>query len=112
MNFSFIILFLAMGGMMYFTSRQQKKQAKERQNQMNSLTKGDEIVTIGGMYALVDEVDKEAGKIVLDVEGVFLTFELSAIKRVVTKAEVVEVLETVEVIDDEGNDSSDQAIEE
>lgn len=115
MNFSIILLLIMMAGMMYFTSRQQKKQAQQRQEQMNSLSKGDEVVTIGGMYAIVDEVDKEAKKIVLDVEGVFLTFELSAIKSVVTKAktvvaEVVEEAPAVEVVEVET--VVEQAIEE
>lgn len=45
------------------------------------------MVTIGGMYAIVDEVDTVGNKIVLDVDGVFLPFELSAIKRVVSKGD-------------------------
>ncbi|MGT2933565.1 preprotein translocase subunit YajC [Streptococcus catagoni] len=84
MGLSTILMFVVMIGLIFFMQRQQKKQAQERQNQLNTLQKGDEIVTIGGMYALVDEVDKEANRVVLDVDGVFLPFELSAIKRVIT----------------------------
>lgn len=74
-----------MVGLMYLTTRQQKKAVKQRQDQMNALTKGDEVVTIGGLYGVVDEVNRGEQKIVLDIDGVYLTFELSAIKRVVTK---------------------------
>lgn len=81
-----IIMVVIMAGMMYFTTRQQKKAAKQRQDQMNALTKGDEVVTIGGLYGVVDEVNQAEQKITLDIDGVYLTFELSAIKRVVTKA--------------------------
>ncbi len=115
---SMLIMLVVMGGMIWFMQRQQKKQAETRQNQLNAIQKGDEIITIGGMYAIVDEVDVAAKKIVLDVDGVYLTFELSAIKTVVTKAnqavttvaeEVVEVQEDASV---EADDSSDSAIEE
>ncbi|MGT2934495.1 preprotein translocase subunit YajC [Streptococcus castoreus] len=86
MGFPTILMFVVMIGLIWFMQRQQKKQAQERQNQLNAIEKGDEVVTIGGMFAIVDDVDTAAKKIVLDVDGVFLTFELSAIKRVVTKA--------------------------
>ncbi|MGT2742376.1 preprotein translocase subunit YajC [Streptococcus plurextorum] len=84
MNPTILIMLVMMVGMMFFTSRQQRKQAQNRQNQLDQLKKGDEVVTIGGMYATVDEVDRDAKTIVLDVDGVYLTFELSAIKRVIT----------------------------
>ncbi|MBM7642721.1 preprotein translocase subunit YajC [Streptococcus loxodontisalivarius] len=119
---SIIILLIFVLGMMWFTQRNQKKQATQRQEQLNSLSKGDEIVTIGGLYALIDEVDVDNQKMVLDVDGVFLTFELSALKRVVAKAadqtsadiidaEVVEELEeiveeTVESAKEEASDNN------
>ncbi|MDV5973666.1 hypothetical protein FMV2238Y02_20760 [Streptococcus canis] len=86
MGFPTILMFVVMLALIWFMQRQQKKQAQERQNQLNAIEKGDEVVTIGGMFAIVDEVDSATKKIVLDVDGVFLTFELSAIKRIVTKA--------------------------
>ncbi|HEQ9959923.1 preprotein translocase subunit YajC [Streptococcus pyogenes] len=101
MGFPTILMFVVMLGLIWFMQRQQKKQARERQNQLNAIEKGDEVVTIGGMFAIVDEVDTTAKKIVLDVDGVFLTFELSAIKRIVTKATtettLVETEETIVV---------------
>ena len=69
----------------FLMQRSQRNKLQERQNQLNAIAKGDEVVTIGGMYAVVDEVDNDNKKIVLDVDGVFLPFELTAIKRVVTK---------------------------
>ncbi|BAC64789.1 hypothetical protein [Streptococcus pyogenes SSI-1] len=117
MGFPTILMFVVMLGLIWFMQRQQKKQAQERQNQLNAIEKGDEVVTIGGMFAIVDEVDTTAKKIVLDVDGVFLTFELSAIKRIVTKATtettLVETEETsvvneppVETVDSTDTDSA------
>ncbi|HEQ7879432.1 TPA: preprotein translocase subunit YajC [Streptococcus pyogenes] len=117
MGFPTILMFVVMLGLIWFMQRQQKKQAQERQNQLNAIEKGDEVVTIGGMFAIVDEVDTTAKKIVLDVDSVFLTFELSAIKRIVTKATtettLVETEETsvvnepaVETVDSTDTDSA------
>ncbi len=44
---------------------------------LNKLQKGYEVITNGGLYRTVDEVDSERKTVVLDVDGVFLTFELA-----------------------------------
>ncbi|HEK9097545.1 TPA: preprotein translocase subunit YajC [Streptococcus equi subsp. zooepidemicus] len=107
-----ILMFVVMIGLIWFMQRQQKKQAQERQNQLNAIEKGDEIVTIGGMFAVVDEVDLAAKRIVLDVDGVYLPFELSAIKRVVEKGSAVtsaDVNMTETVVEDTAVEASDEA---
>lgn len=105
-----IIMLVVMVGMMFFMQRQQKKQAQERQKQLNAVQKGDEIVTIGGLFGVVDEVNTEAQRMVLDVHGVYLTFELAAIKSVVSKAatptEPVEDVKIIEVNEDENKETA------
>ena len=119
MSYTTIIMFVVLIGAIFLMQRSQKKQAQERQNQLNAIAKGDEVVTIGGMYAVVDEVDHDNTKIVLDVDGVFLPFELTAIKRVVTKEsqtvetdqtpeEATEIIETSK-IEEKGSDSKETA---
>ena len=81
-NYTFLIMLVAMLGLMFFTQRSQKKQAQKRMESLNKLQKGYEVITIGGLYGTVDEVDTEKKTIVLDVDGVYLTFELAAIKTV------------------------------
>ena len=49
---------------------------------LNKLQKGNEVITIGGLYGTIDEVDTDRKTVVLDVDGVYLTFELGAIKTV------------------------------
>lgn len=107
-----ILMLVVMVGMIFFMQRQQKKQAESRQNQLNAIQKGDEVITIGGMYALVDEVDTDAKKIVLDVDGVYLTFELSAIKTVVNKAAQAVPAPTEETDTEAAVEAGDTAIEE
>lgn len=75
------LVMVAMIAFMMFTQRRQQKQ---RQEALNQIQKGDEIVTIGGLFGIVDEIDEQ--KVVLDVDGVFLTFERSAIRNRVSQA--------------------------
>ena len=86
-NYTFLIMLVAMLGLMFFMQRSQKKQAQKRMESLNKLQKGYEVITIGGLYGTVDEVDTEKRTIVLDVDGVYLTFELAAIKTVLPRKE-------------------------
>ena len=66
-----------------------RRQAKAQEDRFAGLAKGAEVETIGGLIAIVDEIDKENNRIVLDAEGVFLTFDLSrSIMKVITPAQV------------------------
>lgn len=73
--------------MYFFMIRPQKKRADETKEMLNKLGKGDSVVTIGGLHGVIDEVDETAGTVVLDCEGIYLTFERRAIGRVLAKAE-------------------------
>ncbi|EFX36182.1 preprotein translocase, YajC subunit [Streptococcus infantis ATCC 700779] len=88
-NLTFLIMLVGMFALMFFMQRSQKKQAQKRMESLNKLQKGYEVITIGGLYGTVDEVDTENRTIVLDVDGVYLTFELGAIKSVLPLKEAV-----------------------
>lgn len=88
-NLTFVIMLVGMFALMFFMQRSQKKQAQKRMESLNKLQKGYEVITIGGLYGTVDEVDTEKRTIVLDVDGVYLTFELAAIKTVLPLKEAV-----------------------
>ena len=87
MGIQMIIMFVVMGGLIFYMNRTQKKQAQKRMESLNKLQKGYEVITIGGLYGKVDEVDTDKRTVVLDVDGVYLTFELTAIKTVLPQAE-------------------------
>lgn len=71
---------------MYFLLiRPQKKQQEQVKNMLDSLAEGDSVVTIGGLHGIVDEVNATNNSVVLDCEGIYLTFERRAIARIVTK---------------------------
>lgn len=88
MNFTTLLLPIAvLIGLVYFQARTQRKQAEKRMESLSKLQKGHEVITIGGLYGTIDEVDTEKKTVVLDVDGVYLTFELSAIKTILPIAE-------------------------
>ena len=107
------IMLIVMVALIWFMQRSQKKQAQNRQEQLKALQKGDEIVTIGGLYGIIDEVDVDNQKMVLDIDGVYLTFELGAVKRVVNKAqqEVVETAVVEEAAEEQAGTTEDTAVE-
>jgi preprotein translocase subunit YajC len=83
-SYSGIILILLMIALMYFFMiRPQQKQRKEHQDMMNGLHKGDEVVTIGRLHGKVDSINKQDRTVTLDCEGIYLTFDMVAIARVV-----------------------------
>lgn len=82
-SYSMIILIVVMFAFMYFgMMRPQKKQQQKRQQMLNEMKKGDKVVTIGGLHGVIDSIDKTAGTVDLDLDGIFLTFNLSAIRVV------------------------------
>lgn len=84
-NLLFPLLMVAMLGWMIYS---QRKQQKSRQEALNQLKKGDEVVTIGGLFGVIDELDDQ--RVTLDIDGVYLTFERRAIRGRVQQAGPVE----------------------
>ena len=85
---SLIFIVVVMGGMMFFMNRQQKKQQSKRQEQLDAMQPGSEIVTIGGLHGILSSIDSAKGTIELDCEVTF---------RVPNHLHVVK-LESLEVI--------------
>lgn len=90
-----------MVGMMYFLLiRPQKQQQTKVQNMLDSLEVGDNVVTIGGLHGIIDEIDTEEGVVVLNSEGIYLVFERRSIARVVSKGTGMDsITDDSEVID-------------
>lgn len=77
--------FLLMVVIFYFLLwRPQKKQQKERASLLGSLKKGQKIVTIGGIYGEIVELDDEKVKVQVS-EKVELTFARTAVANVLSK---------------------------
>lgn len=72
-----VMLFVVM---YFFMIRPQRKQQKELDNFRNSLAKGQKVVTAGGIYGVVKEINER--DILMEVDGnVTLRVDKSAIMR-------------------------------
>lgn len=80
-----IILLIAL--MYFFMIRPQQKQRRQHADMMSKLKPGDEVVTIGRLHGVVNEVNEKARTVTLDCEGIYLTFDLVAIQRVISHAD-------------------------
>ena len=62
-----IMIILVFGVMWFFMIRPQRKQQKELEKFRNELKKGDKIVTVGGIYGFVDDIDEKT--VLVKVDG-------------------------------------------
>lgn len=103
----FLISVAIMFGIMYFLLiRPQKKQQEKVQDMLSNLEAGDSVVTIGGLHGVIDEINPEANTVVLDCEGIYLTFERRSISRVTAEADNT-LQTTEEIILEESEDIQD-----
>lgn len=73
--------FFLMGGIFYFMLwKPQKKQQQDRQNLLNSLKKGDKIITIGGIYGTITDLSERTVNVEI-AEGVEITMVRSAVSN-------------------------------
>lgn len=71
--------------MWFFIIRPAQKRQKTTKNMQSELSRGDRIVTIGGLHGLVDAVD-DATIYITVADGTRMQFERQAIARVVDQA--------------------------
>lgn len=95
--------------MMIFMSRSQKKQQTERQNLLNSIKPGSQVVTAGGLHGVVSEVDDVKKTVTLDCEGIFLEFDRTSIRTV--KPTLEETTETIDTTDEKEETTEDKTEE-
>jgi len=85
-NFSFIIMLVLLFGAMYFLMiRPQQRRRRAMVAMQSEIGPGDEVVTIGGLYGTVTDIDDDT--VTLEVApGVTNRYARGAISRVVTSA--------------------------
>ncbi len=67
--------------------RPQKRKEQELRNQVSQLKENDRVVTIGGIYGIVTNVQRDAQRVTIRVDesnGTKLRLNMSAIARVLT----------------------------
>jgi preprotein translocase subunit YajC len=86
-----IIMIVVMFAAFYFFAiRPQKKQEKETQTMRNSLSIGDEIVTIGGIVGIITNITEETITIISSRDRTRIQFLKSAVSRVQVSANAEE----------------------
>ncbi|MFD1419014.1 preprotein translocase subunit YajC [Companilactobacillus keshanensis] len=81
-SYSFFIIIILMVVVMYFMSvRPQKKQREKREQMLKAMSDGDNVVTLGGIKGKIHSIDQEAKEVVVDCDGIYLTFDMNFIRK-------------------------------
>ena len=99
--YQFMPLIILMVIMYFMLIRPQKKQQEKKQQMLQSLNRGDRVITIGGLHGVVDEVDTAQNIVIIDCEGVYLTYNLQAVATVISSSDNVRVEELTPESDSE-----------
>ena len=67
--------------------RPQKARQRAQQQQLNSVAPGDEVLTVGGLYGIVQSIDEEGDLIVEIAEGVHVRLARRSVATVVKPEE-------------------------
>jgi preprotein translocase subunit YajC len=95
-----LILLAVMFGLLWlFLIRPQRQRQMQQQRLLASVEPGDEILTVGGLYGIVQEIDEEDDLIVEIADGIHVRIARRAVGGVVKP-------------DDEADDDEDEAIDE
>lgn len=90
MSYNILILIAFFILLYFFMVRPQQKQQKKRREMLQRLTPGSEVVLISGLHGKIDSVDDEAKTLTVDADGVYLTFDQSAVRTIVALDKHVE----------------------
>ncbi len=78
---SFLPLILLFVVFYFLLIRPQQKQQKKRKEMLESLQKGNRVVTIGGLHGVIKEIDEEVISLRV-AEGLSLKFNRAAVERI------------------------------
>lgn len=84
-----LLMIVLLFAVMYFLLiRPQQKRRREAMEMQSRLSVGDEVVTIGGLYGTVAELDEDGETAILETsEGVYSRYARAAIARVVSSSQ-------------------------
>ena len=83
MDMSFFVVIIITFGILYFlVMRPQQKEQQRHREMLKNLKKGDEVVTIGGIYGKIIEIEDTTVELKIS-EGTKVKLERSRIARVV-----------------------------
>jgi preprotein translocase subunit YajC len=107
-----LILIVAMFALLWvLLIRPQRQRTANQQRLIDSIEPGDEILTVGGIYGIVEEIDEEDDLVVEIAEGIQVRVSRRAVAAVV-KPEDDEEDEEDEEPDEEADDGAETESEE
>lgn len=99
-----ILMFAALGAMMFFGMRKQKRQVAEARAMQDALKPGTRVMTTSGLHATVTAVADDTIELEI-APGVYTTWVRAAVREVVVPAPVAEdELSSTDVEDSSAND--------
>jgi len=105
-----LILIVALFALLWLLLiRPQRQKQAEQQRLIESVEPGDEILTVGGLYGIVEEIDEEGDLVVEIAEGIQVRVARRAVATVVKPED--EEDEEDEALDDEADEALDDAEE-
>ena len=89
-GFEMIIMLVVMAGIFYFLIyRPQAKRVKEQKNLMSSLSKGDEVLTAGGLVGRISKITADSDYLVLALnDATQITIKRDFITAVLPKGSI------------------------
>jgi preprotein translocase subunit YajC len=109
-----VILLAAMLGLLWvLLIRPQRRKQMTQQQLLESVEPGDEVLTVGGIYGIVHEIDEEDDLIVEVAEGIRVRVARRAVAAVVKpedEADEGDVEETEEPNDEDGVVDSEEIV--
>ncbi len=82
--------------------RPQKREQRQRQVMLESVKKGDKVVTVGGIHGVVVDVDSNASIVTVEVaKNVRLNFTKSSVSNITKKGKDAKEKETARAISEE-----------
>jgi preprotein translocase subunit YajC len=107
-----LILIVALFALLWLLLiRPQRQKQAEQQRLIESVEPGDEILTVGGLYGIVEEIDEEGDLVVEIAEGIQVRIARRAVATVVKPEDEEGEEEEEEALDDEAEEALDQAEE-
>ena len=88
--------------------RPQRQRQQKHQNLLSAVAPGDEILTVGGLYGIVQEIDDEDDLVVEIAEGIHVRIARRAIAAVVKPDDEVDEVDEV----DEADETDDEVLDE
>jgi preprotein translocase subunit YajC len=108
-----LILLVAMFALLWLLLiRPQRQRQRQQQQLLGSVEPGDEILTVGGLYGIVQEIDDEDDLIVEIADGIHVRIARRAIGGVVKPEEEGDEPEETDAAEEEGVNDSEEIVSE